>query len=133
MSNTINAIKSFVGQYWAALLVFFSPIKIAILAIICIVILDFILGIIRSKKQGKPITSHKMRRTLVKLACYLVAILTGFIIERCLFASFEISKIIASLIGLVELKSILESLNSLSGGKIWKQLIDYINGPSMKE
>lgn len=134
MWNAIyQAIKNFIGQYWAALIIFMSPIKTALLAILFVVVLDLILGIIRSKKLKVKITSHKLRRTIIKLACYFIAVLASFVVETFLFQAFDLTKIIVSLIGLVELKSIMESLDSIAGGKIWKTILEKLQGPSMKD
>ena len=128
-----QGIKNFLGQYWAAGIILLSPIKAALCAIIFIVLVDLILGIIRAKKQQIKITSNKLRRTLIKLLCYLLVFIVSYVLELYLIPFIELSKIVASFIGLVEFKSILENLNIISGGKVWKAILHRLSGPSMKD
>ena len=129
----LQGIKSFLYQYSAGILILLSPIRAALCTIVFIVLVDLILGILRSRKEQIKITSHKMRRTLIKLLCYLLVFIVSYVIELYLMPYFQLSKIVASLIGLVEFKSIVENLSIISGGKLWKNLLNKINGTSLKK
>jgi hypothetical protein len=106
------------------ILAIFAPIEAAVAAAFVLVTCDMILGILAARKRGEPITSSGLRRSLSKLIIFESAIVLGFITEHFLTGDFmPVSKIITAYIGLVEIKSIVESLNELNGSNIFSALI----------
>lgn len=106
------------------ILVILTPIKAALITVGVLVIMDLFLGLAAAKKRKEPITSSGLRRTVSKLLVYEMAIILGFITETYLAGSIvPISKIISGLIGITELKSILESLDEVNGASIFDSLI----------
>lgn len=109
----------------------FAPIKGAIIAIVCLTILDLITGVVAAKKRGEKLTSAGLARTVVKIAVYQVATLCAFLAQKYLVLDvMPICSLITSLIGLTELKSVLENLDSISGGSFFKIIIAKINSPN---
>src|ERR1035437_3572269 len=107
-----------------AMLVVFSPIKFAMIAVAVLVLADFILGIVAAHKRGESITSAGFRRTIVKVFVYEAALALGFIAEKYLMAGvLPLSNIISGFIGLTEIKSITENLNEISGNNLLKALL----------
>lgn len=102
----------------------FAPIKAVILVTGILIFADLITGIWAAKKKGQKITSAGLRRTISKVLIYHTAILLGFLVEVYMLEGFiPISKIAAGLIGIVELTSVLENLNTINGNPIFKSLI----------
>lgn len=109
----------------------FAPIKGAIVTVICLTIMDLITGIIAAKKRGEPLTSAGLARTVVKIAVYQVATLCAFLAQKYLILDvMPICTLVTSLIGLTELKSVLENLDSISGGSFFKVIISKLNSPN---
>lgn len=104
-----------------------APIQASIIAIFIVVLIDFITGLMAAYKQGDKITSAGFRRTLSKLAIYQFALISGHLIEDYLiFDAFPVAKVIAGVIGLVELTSILENCNIVYGGNLFRALLQRI-------
>ena len=118
-----------------AIIAALSPIKSVIIATGVVIFLDLITGVIRAYKAKEKIQSSVMRRTVTKFAVYQTAIISGFIIETYLSPAIPITKLISSVIGLVEAKSILENLNEIYGTDIFKNLLNKLgsdNDSSLK-
>jgi hypothetical protein len=100
--------------------------------VLCIV--DMILGVIAAKRTSKAITSKGFGRTLVKIAVYETAICTGFLVQKYLINDLvPVVSIMGAMIGLTELKSVLENLDAISGDKFFKVLIDRLASQSDKQ
>lgn len=105
----------------------FAPTKPILITSLVLVVVDLMFGILVAKKNKLPITSNGLKRTVLKLLVYEVAILVSFLVGTYLVDSFlPILKMVTSLIGLTELKSILENLDELSGGSFFGNLINKI-------
>ncbi len=106
------------------LLAVFAPIKAIILAAFVLILADLATGVFAAFKRKEPITSAGFQRTLIKTFVYLSAIMLGFLAETYLTGDLlPVSKIITSYIGFTEILSILENLNSISGGSLLTALI----------
>lgn len=114
---------------WAtALLALFAPIKAAAIAAIVLVIADLITGVIAAHKRGEPITSSGLKVTVIKLFVYEAAILLAFLAQTYLTGTIlPVCNLATTVIGLTEMKSVLENLDSIAGGSFFKSLIDKVN------
>lgn len=113
--------------WFLAVLSVFAPIKTAVIAALILVIADLITGLLAAHKQGIPITSSGIKRTVGKIALYEVAIILGFLAETYLTSSIlPVCKLVTSVVGLTELKSILENMDIIYGGDLWQDLISKI-------
>lgn len=102
----------------------FAPAKAVLLTVMALTICDLISGILASIKQQIPITSSGLKRTVVKVAVYQVAALAAFLVEQYLTpVEMPIMKMVTGLIGMTELKSVLENLDIIAGGSIFSSLI----------
>jgi holin family protein len=107
-----------------SLIAIFAPIQALILTTGVLVILDLIVGVMSASKQGEKITSSGLRRTVSKLLIYETAIMLGFLVEIYMTGGLiPISRIAGTMIGITELKSIMESLDSLNGSPLLATLI----------
>ncbi len=119
--------KSWLINLCLATVAVFAPIQGIITTVLVLIILDMILGVLAAKKRGEKISSAGLRRTVSKFFIYEMAILAGFLIEIYLIGGMlPVSKLIAGIIGVVELKSLLESLDQLNGSSLFADLIKRI-------
>ncbi len=108
-----------------ALLVVFAPIKGAILAAFVLIVADLVTGVVAAKKRGEKIKSAGVKRTVGKILLYESAICAAFLCEQYLTGDlFPACKMVTALIGVVELKSVLENLDSINGGGMFKSVVD---------
>jgi hypothetical protein len=111
-----------------ACLVVFLPLKGAVLTCLTLVTMDLILGIMAAHRRGETITSSGLKKSVVKLFVYEVAIAMAFLAETYLCGPLlPLSKIVCSFVGLVELKSGLENLSEISGGNLLTALLSKLN------
>jgi hypothetical protein len=89
-----------------------------------LIFFDFITGMLAAKKRGEFITSAAMRRTISKLVVYQCSVISGFLVEKYLLDQIlPVAKLVAGVIGMVELKSVLENANTITGKDIFKDLL----------
>lgn len=101
-----------------------APVNPVLITALVLVIADFITGVISAKKRGELITSSGIKRTVIKLFVYEVAITLGFLAQTYMIGDMvPVQKLIASFVALTELTSIIENLNELSGGSLLAALI----------
>lgn len=111
----------------------FAPIKATIITVFVLCVVDLILGIIAAKKRKEKITSADLRRTVTKLFVFEVVLLVSFLAETYLSLDtiFPASKTAAALIASVELLSIYENLNEISGNNLLSSLIEKLGSKNV--
>lgn len=126
----MNAFKSII----LALVAVFAPIQGIIITALVLILADLILGMIAAHKRQEPITSAGIRRTVSKILVYEGAILLGHIGEvYMLDGIIPVVKIVAAIIGAVELKSILESLDDINGSSLFKDIVSKLGSTNDKK
>ncbi len=116
--------KDWIFNLALAALAVLAPIQTVLITVGCLVFADFLTGIWAALKEGQPITSAALRRTVSKAIVYQIAVISGFILEKFLMAdAIPVAKLIAGTIGLVEVKSVLENTKRITGQDIFKDLI----------
>lgn len=106
------------------MLAVFAPIKAVIAVTGVLIMADTLTGMAAARKRGEKISSAGLRRTVTKSLVYLTAVCMGFLVEKYMIDEFmPISKIVSGVISLVELKSILENLDVINGGSLFKSVI----------
>lgn len=116
-----------------ALLSVFAPAAPVLATAFALVLTDMITGMVAARKRGEPITSRGMRRSVTKLLVYEVAMMIAFLAGQYLIAEMPILKIVASMIGLTELRSIFENLSTVTDAPVIKMLIAKLGGPEEKK
>ncbi len=102
-----------------------APIQSVLVVVGILIITDFLLGVWAAKKRGEAVTSASMRRTVSKMFIYELVVIMGFLLQHYLMDDIlPVAKICAGAIGMVEMKSILENADSISGSSLLKALID---------
>ena len=108
-----------------AIIAVFAPVEATLLASLALVTVDFITGVVAAYKRKEPITSAGFKRTVGKLFLYEIAICMAFLAEHYLTGTVvPACKMVSTMIGLVELKSILENVDSISGTNTFAALVD---------
>jgi hypothetical protein len=112
------------GKVWfLAGLAVFLPIKELMLTIGFLVAADMVVGIWKALKLKQRIRSRRMSDTVTKLLLYQIAIMSGFLIETFIIAELiPITKLVATVIAVIEFKSIVESIESVTGKDLWSKL-----------
>jgi hypothetical protein len=112
------------GKFWLlASLAVFLPIKELMLTIGFLVGADMVVGIWKALKLKQRIRSRRMSDTITKLLLYQIAIMSGFLIETFIIAELiPITKLVATVIAVIEFKSIIESIESVTGKDLWSRI-----------
>jgi hypothetical protein len=125
--------KQFLAHLLAATIAVLAPIKMLMISVGVLIIADLVTGIWAALKRGEKIKSAAMRRTISKFVIYQIAVISGFLVEMYMLDSFvPVSKIVASVIGLVELKSILENANTILEQDLFKLVIQKLGSDNDK-
>lgn len=112
-------------ELWAlAILAVFAPIQAVLVTALVLVIADLVTGVIAAYKRGETITSTGLKQSVIKALVYEVAILLAYLAEHYLIGDLlPATKIVGALIGMTELLSCMENLNSIHGSPVFKALI----------
>jgi len=112
------------GKVWLfASLAVFLPIKELMLTIGFLVGADLVVGVWKAIKTGQRIRSRRMSDTITKLLLYQLAIMSGFLIETFIISELiPITKLIATVIAIIEFKSIIESIEAVTGKDLWSKI-----------
>lgn len=130
--------KAFIIKHTEAILIssfaVFAPIRGMIIVAALAIVADFILGIIAAKKRGDEIKSSKMGITVSKLLIAETAIMMCYLVQHYLLQdSFPLTNWVAGIVGLNEIYSIIESLDSISGGKMFKEILTKLSSINHKK
>lgn len=126
--------KQFLTGLLASIAAVLAPIKGIIITVGILIFADMISGVTAAKKRGEKISSARLRDSITKCLIYQVAIITGFLVQQYLLQDFiPIVKIVASLIGMVELKSLYENLDSIHGGDLFDRILDTLGSKNKQD
>lgn len=115
-----------------SLIAVFAPIKALLLTTGVMLFADLVTGVWASIKRKEPITSAGLRRTVTKLFVYEAAIMLAFLAEHYMSDILPFVKMASAMISIVELKSIYENLNEISGSPLLKNLVDKLGSTNEK-
>ena len=107
-----------------SLFAIFMPIKAMIITVVVLTLMDLFFGIWAALRQKLPITSSELKRTPIKLMIYLTSLMSGYAVQTYLIGDIiPISNIISTLVGITEMKSLLESMDLIYGEPMFAALI----------
>jgi phage-related holin len=110
-----------------AVLLLFLPVRPVLIVVMVLTVVDLICGVWAAAKRGEAITSSGLKRTVVKILVYESVVLLAYLTEQYLTGDiFPIVKILSGYIGITELKSCMENMESITGAPILKALINQI-------
>lgn len=101
-----------------------APVQAAVVTVFGLVLLDCVTGVLAARKQGIPITSSKLKDSVIKMLVYQAAIILAFIIEKYLSPGIPLTNMASSYVGLVELLSLNENIEVISGQHLLAGLIN---------
>lgn len=110
-----------------AVVTVFAPAKTALIAALALVFFDFVTGVLAARKRKEKITSAGFKRTVGKIVLYETALCLAFLAQEFLLGDdVPAFKLISTMIGLVELKSILENLDTINGKPVFRAILKKI-------
>lgn len=115
-------VERWLGPFLLAIFAALAPIHSVLLVVGILIIGDLILGIWAAFKRGEEISSSGLRDTVTKLFVYNMVIVLGFIVQNHL-VDLPFVKVSASLIGIVEIKSVFENASDILGKPIFKEVL----------
>jgi phage-related holin len=114
------------------LVFFFAPITAAIMGLGVLIFADVLTGCRAAKLRGEEIRSNRMARTVSKIIFYSIAIILSRVMEISFMEWIPVAKLTAGYIAVVEFKSNMENIASITGVDIWKHLMTKIEGWSRR-
>jgi hypothetical protein len=82
-----------------------------------------VVGIWKAIKLGMKIRSRRMSDSITKMLLYQLAIVSGFLIETYIIDQLiPITKLIATVVAVIEFKSIVESIEAVTGKDLWGKI-----------
>lgn len=101
-----------------------APVHAAMGTVFLVIVVDLLSGIIAASRREEKIVSYKLKKTIIKVAVYELAIVLAFIIGEYLTGpTVPVLNMVASVIGLTEFKSILENFQSINGGSVFDAIL----------
>jgi hypothetical protein len=120
-------LKKLLLELLASLAIILLPIKAVMITVGFLILADFVFGIWAAKKRGEAITSRKMGASISKAVVYQTAVVSAFLVEKYLMEGLiPVTKIVSSMIGIVEIKSLFENCSTILGQPVFKAIFDKI-------
>ena len=104
---------------------FFAPIATVMVAILVLMLIDFIVGVIASRRRGEKFSSKRLGDSFIKLLLYLIGIIAAHL-TTLYFIPIPFVNIVAGLIGATEIVSIFENISNVTGTNFIKYIKDAI-------
>lgn len=119
--------KSLAIKIGLSIITILAPLQASILAIGFLIVADLIMGLIAAHKTGEKITSRRLKDTAVKMLVYNLLLVSGFVAQTYLIEFIPFTKIVLSFLAIVEIYSLGESFQKITGLSFVKYLKDQIN------
>lgn len=108
-------------------LAYFMPIKGMVHAVIFLWAIDWILGVWKSLKAKRTLTSYRFRKSISKITTYVLAITSTYVLENTFLPEWiPICKVVAGYIAFTELVSIYENMSEITGKKLMLELLGVV-------
>lgn len=102
-----------------------APIHAVMITVGVLIFADLFTGIYAAYKNNEEISSARLRDSLTKICVYQTVIITGFLVETHLIEGLvPVVKLVAGIIGMVEITSLIENSNKILGKNIFGMLLD---------
>lgn len=115
----ITYLKLVLAAFGSWLLAFVLPSASFLIFTTVLVFADLLSGTIAAKHRGEAIHSRGLRRSVVKISLYFLAILLSEGFEKVFILDIDISYMVAGLIAVTELKSNMENIGEVTGIDFW--------------
>ncbi len=106
-----------------------SQSSLILMTMVTFVIVDLITGIWKSVKLKQKITSKALRSTIEKILSYFFVIILAKLFDEVVLNidAIQVHTMVASLIFLVEFKSVTENMSEITGNKVFVQIYETVN------
>ena len=104
-----------------------APLQESIIAIGFLIAVDLIMGLIASYRNDIALTSSRLKNTAVKMLVYNLLLISSFVCETFLIPFIPMTKIALAFLGTVEITSLGESFQKITGISFIKYVKTYIN------
>jgi len=118
--------KQYIFNLSLATLAVLAPLQTAMIACGFLISMDLVFALIAAYKNGVKIESKKLKITLVKMFIYQLFLISGFVAETYLSSYIPFVKIILTYLSSVEIFSISESFQKITGLPILKYIKEQI-------
>lgn len=126
--------KEFLVKALVAVAALLAPIQMVMITVGFLILADLITGMWAALKRGEKINSAAMRRTVSKIFVYQLSVISGFLLETYILGNtVPVSKIVASVIGMVEFKSVLENSNYIVGDDVFSIILKKLGSENDKK
>src|ERR1700722_12629684 len=130
----MSTIEKYTLPSFLALVSIFSPAEGMIVTVVALCLFDLLSGLLAARKQKLPITSYGLKRTIIKLLVYELAICLSYLVGTYLIGPYlPLTNIVSSVIGLTELKSILENADIIAGKPILQSVLNALQRSSSND
>jgi hypothetical protein len=118
------------------IIAFLSPIIPLLLLVGGAIALDTITGVWKAKRLNEKITSKKLSRIISKMLLYQLAIILFFVMDKYIIGDFVgmfthiplvLTKLMSLTFSYIELKSIDENYEAMTGKSFWKSLKEMLH------
>ncbi len=124
----------YIEGFMVSILAIFAPIQASLVALFVLILMDLFTGVWAASKRGEKVTSAGLRRSVSKIVVYEIAVVMGYVAEHYLLTDFlPLAKLIMGTITMVELKSLFENLDVISGQPLLHSLINKIGSKNGME
>ena len=110
-----------------AALALIAPIQDAIFAIGFLIMIDLIMGVTAAYKTGEKLKSSRLKNTGVKMLIYNLLLISSFIAQTYLAPWIPFTKIVLGFLATVEITSMGESFQKITGLSFVRYIKDYLN------
>ncbi|MFY8166845.1 MAG: phage holin family protein [Sediminibacterium sp.] len=117
--------EKYLPLFVASLIAYLSPIFTSLIFVGCLVMFDWITGIIKGSKLG-TLNSRSMIKKFYTGASYLVAIATVRLCEVYFGDEIPLVKPLVAMIALSELQSMRENIESITGIDLLKHAFNFL-------
>lgn len=101
-----------------------APAKAMLVTVLLLSLFDMLLGVAAAIRRKEPVTSRGLKRTILKLFVYEIAVVCAFLAQTYLIGpEIPAMNLVSGLIGLTELKSILENLDEINGEPLFQTIL----------
>lgn len=124
----IIAVKKLLVLVATTVMAFLAPLKLLLIGSLILVLIDFDTGKRAARKQGIPISSKGLYRTIIKFKDYAMLIIVSHIMKVIFFpmAGIDFATLAASFVAYVEFKSFCENMKVITGNEIWDKIFEIL-------
>lgn len=124
----MGKITNIVSHALVALVAYIAPLGEVFWCMLLFVFADLLTGVYASRINHVATNSRRLRKSVVKLICYIGSMFLAFVAERSFGVEFGSHKMVGGFICLVEFMSILENMATITGKEIFLNIIKLIRG-----